>query len=148
MKKTLNILLILGLSLLLSSFFFDDNSLSLNLIEILYTVSGILFSVGIGLVVTFKLGNVKHPIYRTELKKSVLKVRNSFFFYFAISTALFITCSENSGFYFSINTNYLNISLNLSLLTLITIIGSMYYYITNFIAMQKLNDEIENLDEY
>lgn len=146
MNKIINILLILGLSLLISSFFHDD-SLSLNLIEILYTVSGILFSVGIGLMVTFKLGNVKHPIYRKALKKSVLKVRNSFFFYFAISTALFILCSENNDFILTINTNIVNISLNLSLLSLITIIVSMLYYITNFIAIQKLNDEIEDLDE-
>lgn len=146
MNKIINILLILGLSLLLSSFFYGD-SLSLNLIEILYTVSGILFSVGIGLVVTFKLGNVKHPIYRREIKKSVLTVRNSFFFYFTISTTIFILCSENKDFYLSINTNFVNISLNLSFLSLITIIVSMFYYITNFIAIQKLNDDIENLDE-
>lgn len=146
MKKIINILLILGLSLLLSSFFYGD-SLSLNLIEILYTVSGILFSVGIGLVVTFKLGNVKHPTYRREIKKSVLTVRNSFFFYFAISTIIFILCSENKDSYLSINTNFVNISLNLSFLSLITIIISMIYYITNFIALQKLNDDIENLDE-
>lgn len=143
MKKLFNILLILIITLFFS-FFCGERDLPSKLIEIIYTVSGILFSVGMGLVTTFNMGSVKNPIYRSEIKKSITRVRNSFFFYFVFSTSTFILNSIDIYLFFSME--LINKYFNFSVFTLVTIIISIFYFVTNFTAIQSLNQEIEDLD--
>lgn len=56
------------------------------ILNVLYTVSGILFSVGLGLIITLVPNGIRNPIYINEIRQTVNEVRNRFFVEFAIVT--------------------------------------------------------------
>lgn len=111
----------------------------------IYTVSGIIFSVGFGLIVTFNMSGVKNKKYLIQLRGVINQVRNSFLKYFFISTLSFIV-----DYYLRqkhINITVLKfydscIELNWSVLSGVLMIFSIVYYIVNFLEIQKLNNDI------
>lgn len=143
MKTIIRISIIIGIFISISlacSIQLDDF-----FINTIYTVSGIMFSVGLGLIVTFNIGGVKNKKYIAQLRGSIDKVRNSFLRYFLISTVCYIL-----DYYLrkkTINITVLNIKsfeieLNWSILFCLLILYSIIYYIINFIEIQRLNNDI------
>lgn len=70
-------------------------------LNILYGVIGVMFSVGMSMVVLFKVSNVKNPIYKTSLRESMHDVRNSFL-------CIFSACMFSFVVYFFIFIHFFN----------------------------------------
>ena len=80
-KHTLWFLLILIVVILISSIF-DLHPTITDYINTLYTVSGIMFSIGMGIVCTMNPDSIKNPgIYKT-IRKNIIAVRNTYLLYF------------------------------------------------------------------
>ena len=112
----------------------------------IFNVSGIMFSLGLGLIVTFNLSSVKNREYIVYIRKSLNKVRNSFIFYFGITVLCYILDKyfRDKGVisipFFSIKN--IKIELNFAILFCILMFYSIAYYIVNFLHIQRLNDDI------
>jgi hypothetical protein len=136
MKKfILRVVFVLGSTLILSAF--EDLRVK-DILPTIYTVSSIIFSIGMGLIVSFSLDGVKHDGYIREIRLSILNVRNSFIIYFALSTIFYITCPYVSDIFIS----YIDIKFSPILFTSLFLVLSISYYIVNFIEIQNLKDDI------
>ena len=98
------------------------------LLSTLYTVCGIMFSIGISLIVTFNLSNI----------------RNSFMWHFTIATLAFVGESylpvENLNLYVFQTKN--GIQLNWWTIFFVLILFAIIYFIMNFLALQRLTTDI------
>lgn len=143
MKTILRILIIVILFVLISivvSITIDDF-----FINTIFTVSGIMFSVGLGLIVTFNISGIKNKKYINDLRSNIDSVRNSFLQYFLISTISFILDFYLRQNHIDITTicyKEYHIDLNWPILFVLLMLYSIIYYIYNFIEIQKLNNEI------
>jgi len=110
----------------------------------IFNVSGIMFSLGLGLLATFNLNSVKNKSYINEIRKRLNTVRNIFIFCFVIT----IICYSLDNFFGKISfcpipdIEKLQIKINFTILYCFSAFYSILYYIRNFFAMQKLNDDI------
>ena len=112
------------LTVFISSLFFpeyNDEKMG-NLVNTIYTISGIMFSIGMGVICTFNPSGIKNENVYSIIENNIFKVRSSFLFYFALSTILVITQAK--------------------IFTLVMSIIAIIYYIINFQAIQKLNLDI------
>jgi glycerol uptake facilitator-like aquaporin len=126
------------------SYFMPSLNIGKDIAQVLYTVSGIMFSIGMSLAVTFHTNGVNNIAILKQIRKSINHVRNGFICYFIISTILFIllyATGTDDGKAFCYKKE---ISLNPALAFSIYIIFSIIYYIYNFIKMQNLNTDIED----
>ena len=111
-----------------------------------YTILGIMFSIALGLLVTFNLQGLKNASAIAKIRKNIKHVRNSYIKYFFASTILYL--AEKFGrdhFHGSIKlftVKDFTFNFNISIFTLSIIIFSISYFIINFISMQKLNDDL------
>ncbi|MDR0606505.1 MAG: hypothetical protein LBG80_19705 [Bacteroidales bacterium] len=143
MRKKIRFFVVLITFLLLSLFFKIE--LDNFIMSTIYTVSSIMFSIGIGLVVSFNLYGIKNKSFVKIIRSNLNEVRNSYILYFAISTICYIADRYlrekhiSAEFRISDNTQ---IDFCLSFFFLLVILYSMVYYISNFLALQKLNNDI------
>lgn len=139
MKKKLTISTICFITSLILSYFFKIK-ISESFINTLYTVSGIMFSIGMGVICTFNPEKVKNKAYLINIKSNLTKVQSSFFFYFLLLTAsysLYQIFPELSPVKIS---KYLIV--DLSLFTPILAGSCILYFVVNFITIQKLSFRI------
>lgn len=108
-------------------------------ISSLYNVLGIIFSIGMGLLITFRLDGVKNVSYINDIRNSVNHVRNSFILYFAISTVIYLIYQKVPLYIYK---SYINTSLIANQFVISFISFSMAYFVVNFLAIQKLNEDI------
>lgn len=124
-------------------------SLDNNVLSTIYNVSGIIFSVGMGLIITFDLNNIKNVQYIRAIRKRLNVIRNAYILFFSISTVLYISVFFTSEFNLSIYiysykniTILFNTNIFIQYLNLIFCLFSIAYFIVNFIQAQKLKDDI------
>jgi Na+/H+-dicarboxylate symporter len=104
-----------------------------------------MFSLGLGLVVTFNINGVKNQKFIKQLRDNIDKVRNSFLKYFFITAICYVL-----DYYFrqkvlnitTIEIKNFHFELNWSVLFCVLMSYSIVYYIINFIEIQKLNNSI------
>ncbi|AAP96331.1 hypothetical protein A6046_06895 [[Haemophilus] ducreyi] len=114
------------------------------ILNVLYTVSGILFSVGLGLIITLVPNGIRNPIYINEIRQTVNEVRNRFFVEFAIVTLSYVifSDSDNWSIYTSLIYENFTIKVDLVLFSGSVIFLSLPYFVINFLSIQKLNNDI------
>ena len=129
--------------------FIISNTISIDLdaffMNTFYTVSGIMFSIGIGLVVTFNLQGIKNKSYIIGIRKNLNRVRNSYIIYFTLTTICFVI--DNYLRIEKIDTtikllNKFSLPFNAPLFFFLLILFSISYFIVNFLELQKLNNDI------
>jgi len=129
--------------------FIISNAISIKLdaffMNTFYTVSGIMFSIGIGLVVTFNLQGIKNKSYIKDIRKNLNNVRNSYIIYFSLTTICFVI--DNYLRTEKIDTaikilDKLSLPFNAPLFFFLLILYSIAYFIVNFLELQKLNNDI------
>lgn len=106
----------------------------------IYGVSGILFSIGISLIVTFSLQGIKTKTYIQKLRKQLKYVRNTFILYFTISTIIYILSlhiTKPVKFHILIDLEF-----SFFVFASTSILFSVIYFIVNFISVQNLKDEV------
>ncbi|EPF6035578.1 hypothetical protein OHW45_06075 [Acinetobacter baumannii] len=110
----------------------------------IYTVSGIMFSIGMGVLCTLNPDKVKNDSIYTAIKSNILDVRNSYLVYFFIISFIYLIYQIYP------NLNYvkviwkLKITLDLACATLFLNILGILYFISNFIQIQKLGMDISD----
>lgn len=112
------------------------------LISTLYSVCGIMFSIGLGLIVTFNMAGVRNKGYIKKIRKSLLVIRNSFLRYFTISTFCLILNEYLKGFEFAWEFKSIVLKFSPSMLFFLLIIYSIVFFIINFLSVQELGHDI------
>lgn len=143
MKTYLKILLIVVALTVSVIFNLNYSELFMNT---LYTVLGIMFSIGLGLIVTFNLGGVKNRRFIIAIRKNLKTLRTLYIAYFTISTFFYLLESQLR----SKKNNVINIlenakikfEFNFSTFTVCLLLYSIIYCIVNMIDLQKLSENI------
>lgn len=117
------------------------------LLSTFFTVSGIMFSVGIGLIATFNMNGLKNPEIIKNIRHGLSNVRNMFIVYFTVTTIslifgkLLIDKEINS-------IHVIGLSIDISFSICFTMLFCIAYFIYNFFQLQRLSDEIyDNLNK-
>lgn len=112
------------------------------LLSTLYTVSGIMFSIGLGLIASFNLSSVKNRNYLKKIRLEIQNVRNSFIILFGLSTICLVINQylPKQDFVISIGKNAIHYSP--SIMIGLVMIYSILFFIVNFLEVQKLNNDI------
>ncbi len=108
-----------------------------------FTVAGIMFSIGLGLIVTFNPSGVKNRAYLAAIRSNISKVRNSFLMHFGLTTIYYILNQYIAKFEYTVSLfGKFEIKINASIFLCLLMIYSSIYFIVNFIELQKLNNDI------
>lgn len=137
-------IIFLAIALLLS--FVSEWTLADYYMNAFYTILGIMFSIALGLLVTFNLQGLTNTSAIFKIRSSIKSVRNLYIKYFALSTIFYLVekyiRDVFKGPLHIFNSNGIDFAFNFSVFTTLLLIYSILYYIVNFIAMQKLNDDL------
>lgn len=113
------------------------------IISTIFNVSGIMFSVGLGLIATFNMNGIRNREIIKSIRNDLNNVRNLFIIYFSISTICLISgkwlIDEKKDIFVIPNTT---ISLSLSFALTFVMIFCIAYFIYNFFQIQKLSEKI------
>ncbi len=114
-------------------------------ISTIFNVSGIIFSVGLGLIVTFNMNGVKNKPIINSIRRDLAVVRNSFILYFAISTIAYITNNyliTQKATIQTFNILHFNTTFYSSLPICVIMLYAILYFVFNFFEIQKLNESL------
>jgi magnesium-transporting ATPase (P-type) len=128
---------------MVTSFFFPEFNPGNGAVSTLYTVSGIMFSIGMSLIVTSSAAGVKNIRIRNGIRKEIYIVRNHFIECFVLVSFLYILLYSEVDKNHSLNI-YNDFSLKYSHLLILIIAYSIVYFVWNFLAIQRLNYQIED----
>lgn len=108
-----------------------------------FTVCGIMFSIGLGLIVTFTPNGVKNRSYIIEIRKNITNVRNSFLIHFSLASVCYVLNQYfyNKEFKFQLF-NYIDITFSVSIFLCLLMIYAAIFFIVNFIQIHKLSNDI------
>ena len=106
-----------------------------DVLNTIYTVAGVVFSVGMSIAISPKTEKVTNERNRKSIRTSYLAVRNSFMYLFGINTVLFIIAQA---------WDIPQLSSFLDILCVVFILMSIVFYICNFVKLYKLGEEIED----
>lgn len=109
----------------------------------LFTVSGIMFSIGLGLTVTSNTHGVINKTYITGIRKNMSDCQSRFITLFLLLTLFYISLSYTDSIKPVIIAGH-GIKLNFRLTFAITSIYSIIYFIIVFHSIQKFNEELED----
>lgn len=126
------------LVLVLYALSFSSFSVEKETLNTFYNVSGIMFSVGLGLIVSLNYSDIKNKNYLISIRQNISEIRNIFILYFMAITVLFLFVGKD----ISVNIIFSKISYDVifSVFSIYTII----YFVVNFLQIQKLNDDISD----
>nr|DAK66630.1 MAG TPA: protein of unknown function (DUF5392) [Bacteriophage sp.] len=106
-----------------------------DVLDTLYTVAGVIFSVGMSLTVSPKTDGVVNETIKKSIRYSYKKIRNSFMSFFCIDTVLYVLTE------FDFSMCLAAIWGNCCAIFLLFSIG---YYVCNFNCLQMLGEKIED----
>ena len=139
-KQLLNLAVVFVISVLMSSLISRrPDGAFLNTI---YTIAGIMFSIGMGLLCTLNPDKIKNQSVYFQLKSNIIDVRNIYITYFSVISAVYLAYQIFPDFSFAIEILTIKICFELTYLTAMLNILSILYFILNFIEMQRLNFDI------
>lgn len=127
----------------ITSFFFPDFNPGNGTVSTLYTVSGIMFSIGMSLIVTPIASGVKNVRIRNDIRKEINKVRNHFIECFIFISIIYIVFCAIEDKYHTIPICE-KFAFKCSQLVMFIMAYSIIYFIWNFLAIQRLNYQIED----
>ncbi len=143
MKTTIRILLIIILFIIFSML--CKLTIDIFFVNTIYTVSGIMFSVGLGLIVTFSISGVRNKEHIRQLRTNINKVRNSFLKYFLLTTICYTLnyyLRQMNLIITEVKIKEITIILNWSILFVLLMLYAIVYYIVNFTKIQNLHNDI------
>ena len=114
---------------------FTTISVSDDVLNTIYTVAGVIFSVGMSIAITPKTDKVTKEKIRSSIRASYLAVRNSFMCFFGIGTVLFVVAQVWTIERFPTG---------LDMLCAIFILISIIHYTYNFVKLQRLGEDVED----
>jgi len=116
-------------------------------LNILYGIFGVLFSVGMSLIIAFNGSNIVNPNLKTQLRNNMHNVRNNFLFIFFICSLFYIGYSLLKDDWKRIEivkNNDMHIYCTWSMSVLSILIYSIIALIGNYVQIQQLYEDIED----
>lgn len=110
----------------------------------IYTVSGIMFSIGMGVLCTLNPDKVKNDAYYKAIKANVLAVRDSYLVYFFIISIIYLIYQIYPDANFTKSFGKVQITLDIAFATMFLNILGILYFIANFMQIQKLGLDISD----
>ena len=143
MKLGIGIVVCVLIAVITSSF---SNILSLSgdTVSTLYTISGIMFSIGMSMLVTSNTSDVKNLRMKKVIRKKMKEVSIRYLFCFSFASALYVLLYSRMAdgcIHF-----YQMIKLNFSDLLVVVMSYSIFYFTVNFLSLRRLNAQIEDAD--
>lgn len=111
------------------------SAVSDSFLNTLYTVAGVVFSVGMSIAISPKTEEVTNLKMKHSIRRSYKRIRNTFMMFFAFDT-VFLVLSSLEGC-----PDFQNI---VRFMCLTFTLLSIAYFVWNFIELQKLGDDIED----
>ncbi len=108
----------------------------------IYTVAGIMFSIGMGVVCTFNPERIKNNSFLKEIRADNLKIRSSYIFFFSFSSILYLINQLFPALKKCFEIKEYQICIDLPIAVVAISAFSIVYYIINFLEIQKLNFQI------
>lgn len=136
-NKWIIISLITALSSFILSYFFNqEDKMNQAIVPTIYTLSGIMFSIGMGIVCTFNPSSIKNQQVFQRIKTNIINVRDSFLIYFLLSTSTFLMSQVCERSYLSVMD--LVVAFDPKIFALLFSLVSILYFIINFLTIQRL----------
>lgn len=118
--------------------------------NVLYGIVGVLFSVGMSLIIAFTAKDIINNELKKLLRKSMHQVRNNFLWIFFVSTFYYVVFSIlGDNYMFSIHlfkTETYNLTLTFS--TSVAVLGILLYstiaLVSNYLDIQRFYEDIED----
>lgn len=113
-----------------------------NVLQTLFTVLGIVFSISMSLLVSFSLSKILNKAIRLKLRSSIIHTRNMLLCDFGLSTLCLVIALiwNNNELRFSFG--YITVDIMLLGVSIVAI--SLIYEIYNFRKLHKLHTDIED----
>lgn len=142
MKKfTIRFAFLIVISIILSSVL--NISVPINVLSTFYTVAGIMFSIGLGVIAGFDLRDIKDRESLSDIRNNIDKTRNFFILIFAIATFGFLVHPYLNGkCFFLLDNQYISLQFNCAVFILLIVLFSIFYFILNFLELQTLRNQI------
>lgn len=119
------------------SYFFPSVSFDENVANVLFTVTGIVFSIGLSLTVVSSTTGIKNQEIKKRIRNDIKKTRNNFIICFSLAATIYVIFiilpKEHYKFF------------NKDIGILICQGVAIAYFVFNFIAIQKFNEDIEDV---
>lgn len=120
--------------------------ISWNSVETLYTVVGVMFSVGMSLIISVSTSNVKNLEAKKDIRRRMRIITHNYVIMFATITFFFVLFNANNA---TRNNDLLTIYKWVAIrkTDFITFLSAMsiIYYVVNFMTTQSMNREIEDV---
>lgn len=126
------------LVLVLYALSFSSFSVEKETLNTFYNVSGIMFSVGLGLIVSLNYSDIKNKNYLISIRQNISEIRNIFILYFMAITVLFLFIGKD------IDVNIIFSKISYDVIFSVFSIYTIIYFVVNFLQIQKLNDDISD----
>ncbi len=111
-------------------------------LQTLFTVLGIVFSISMSLLVSFNLSKILNKKMRKSFRFAIEKTRNALIRDFLISTAIMITSLIWKDDYIRIKLSFIIVDVMLIAVSLVAV--SLLFEIYNFRKIHKLHTDIED----
>ena len=121
---------------------FSDLKVNDAFLNTIYTVAGIMFSIGMGVICTFNPERVRNNSYLKEIRADISKIRSSYIFFFSFSSILYLVNQLLPALKNCFEIKDYQICVDLPILVVAISVFSIVYYIINFLEIQKLNFQI------
>ena len=119
----------------LLSYLFPSFAMKENVATTLYTITGIMFSIGLSLTVISSTSNIKNDKIKRRIRHRIKKVRDNFIWAFFVASVIFIFYITKPVSLPFVNDGWLILFIQLA---------SIVFFIVNFIMIQRFNEEIED----
>lgn len=140
LKKALLLILAVLLSALVATF--TEVRVDDAFLNTIYTLAGIMFSIGMGVVCAFNPERIKNNSYLQQVRSDIVKVRGAYIHLFTASSILYLAHQLFPKTRFEHVFMDRVVAVDLPSATIAVCIVGIIYYIANFLAVQKLNFEI------
>ena len=116
-------------------------------LNILYGIIGVLFSVGMSLIISFNTSDVKNFELKNKLRESMHSVRNNFLSVFLLCSVYYVSFSflGDSCKSFEIScTSSLKIHVNIAFSVFSYLLYSIIALVFNYVQIQKFYEDLED----
>lgn len=111
-------------------------------LQTLFTVSGIVFSISMSLLVSFNLSKILNKKIRITLRAEIAHTRNMLLLDFSIATIAIVVALIWDEDYLRIT--YKFVTIDVMLISIALVLNSLLYEIYNFQELHKLHTNIED----
>lgn len=118
------------------SYFFPSFTMKESMGNTLYTVAGIMFSIGLSMTVISSTNSIKNPAFKEPVRKGIKDLRNSFITSFILATVTYM---------YSLTSEHRLPFLNEQWVVLLSQLYTIFFLIYNFLRLQALNEKIEDM---